>query len=94
MQSAKTQKELLLKLSLAPVNASLYDDQSLYKAAPFLPTLKQSILHAVPRPVTPNYNEVTLAIEKEAYAAEQGKKTVDQAITDLAADLKQAIQGS
>jgi multiple sugar transport system substrate-binding protein len=93
MQSAKTQRELLLKLSLAPVNASLYDDQSLYKAAPFLPTLKQSILHAAPRPVTPNYNEVTLAIEKEAYAAEQGKKTVDQAITDLAADLKQAIQG-
>jgi multiple sugar transport system substrate-binding protein len=90
MQSAQTQKELLLKLSLAPVNASLYDDQSLYKAAPFLPTLKQSILHAVPRPVTPNYNAVTLAIEKEAYAAEQGKKSVDQAITDLSNDLKQA----
>src|SRR5574341_671955 len=53
----------------------------------FLPTLKQGLLAAKPRPITPNYQEVTNAIQEEAYAAEQSQKSPDQAITDLTAKL-------
>ncbi|MEP6816450.1 MAG: ABC transporter substrate-binding protein, partial [Marmoricola sp.] len=77
---APAQQTFFLKQgSLAPVLASIYDDTSLYAKAPYLPTLKQSIASAVPRPVTPFYPAVTKAITDNAYAALQGQKSVDQA---------------
>ncbi|HEX5496044.1 MAG TPA: ABC transporter substrate-binding protein [Mycobacteriales bacterium] len=90
MESANIQRKLLTQLSNAPVVASLYDDPKLQQQVPYLATLKQSILSAKTRPVTPVYNEVTLAIEKNSYAALQGKKSVDQALKDMAADIKRA----
>lgn len=90
MESSKIQREVLLKLSNAPVVAALYDDPQLQQQVPYLATLKESILNAKTRPVTPVYNEVTLAIEKNSYAALQGKKSVDDALKDMAADIKRA----
>ena len=58
----------------------------------YLPVLKQALLAAKPRPITPNYQEVTQAIQDAAYAAEQGQKTPDQAIKDLTAKLNDIIQ--
>ena len=77
------QKFFMEKGSLAPVVASIYDDQSLVAKAPYLPTLKTSIENAVPRPVTPYYPAVTTAIEDNSYAAIKGEKSVDQAIKDM-----------
>ena len=71
-----------------------YDDPALVKGKPYLPVLKESILKAKVRPVTPNYNAVTLAIQKHSYAALQGQKTVDQAIKDMAAELDAASKRS
>ena len=76
--------------SLAPVIASLYDDQALVQKLPYLPTLKTSILNAVPRPVTPFYPAVTKAVEDNAYAAIKGDKTVDQALKDMQAAIQAA----
>lgn len=90
MESADIQRKLLTELSEAPVVASLYDDPQLQQQVPYLATLKQSILKAQTRPVTAAYPEVTLAIEKNAYAALQGKKSVDDALKDMAADIKRA----
>ena len=76
--------------SLAPVIASLYDDQALVQKLPYLPTLKTSILNAVPRPVTPFYPAVTKAVEDNAYAAIKGDKSVDQALKDMQAAITAA----
>ncbi len=76
--------------SLAPVLASLYDDEALVEKLPYLPVLKTSIETAVPRPVTPFYPAVTTAIQDNAYAALQGKKTVEQALSDMAAAIEAA----
>lgn len=92
MQSPSSQKILVSVMNQASVLTSLYTDPALVKVSPYLPELKASLLGANPRPKTPNYNAVTLAIQKNAYSALQGKVTVDQAITQMAADLKQAIQ--
>jgi len=94
MQSAETQKRITADMGLAPVLESLYDDPALVKDKPYLPVLKESILKAKVRPVTPNYNAVTLAIQKHSYAALQGQKTVDQAIKDMAAELDAASKRS
>ncbi|HEY2673329.1 MAG TPA: ABC transporter substrate-binding protein [Rugosimonospora sp.] len=90
LESADTQKTFATKASLAPVIASLYDDPTLIQTLPYLPTLKTSIINAVPRPVTPFYPAVTEAIETNAYAAIKGDKTVDQALKDMQAAIKAA----
>jgi len=77
-----------------PAWAALYDDPELVKKFPYLPVLKEGLLAAKPRPVTPYYQEVTTAIQEEAYAALQGQKAPDQAVNDLTQKLNQiAAQG-
>ncbi|HWM34768.1 MAG TPA: ABC transporter substrate-binding protein [Pseudolysinimonas sp.] len=91
MQSEEAQRVLVSVMNQASVLKDLYTDPELVKVSPYLPTLQQSELTAVPRPQSPNYNAVSLAIQKNAYAALQGNVSVDEAITKMAADLQQAI---
>ena len=83
----------LQKNSLAPVWADLYDDPALIKKFPYLPVLKKSIDTAVPRPQTPYYQQVTQAIENDAYAALQGSKSPQDAINDLKSQLSNIGSG-
>ena len=92
MQSPSSQKILVSVMNQASVLGSIYSDPTLLKVSPYLPTLKQALLSANPRPKTPNYNAVTLAIQQNGYAALQGKVSVDSAITHMASALKRAIQ--
>ncbi|TXN31185.1 ABC transporter substrate-binding protein [Lacisediminihabitans profunda] len=90
LESAETQKFFATQGSLAPVRTSLYDDADLIAKLPYLPTLKESILNAIPRPVSPFYPAVTKAIEDNAYSALKGDKSVKQALTDMQAAIKAA----
>ncbi|WP_245771111.1 ABC transporter substrate-binding protein [Actinacidiphila guanduensis] len=94
MQSESSQKILVKVMNQASVLSKLYTDPELTKASPYLPTLQKAELTAVPRPKTPAYNAVSLAIQKDVYAALQGKVSVDGAIKNLAGDLQQAIQSN
>jgi multiple sugar transport system substrate-binding protein len=83
----------LQKNSLAPVWADLYDDPALQKQFPYLPVLKKSVDTAIPRPQTPYYQQVTQAIENDAYAALQGSKSPQSAIDDLKKQLSSIGSG-
>lgn len=76
--------------SLAPPYATSYDDPSLVKRYPYLPVLKQSILHAVPRPRVVQYGDATSAVQQEAYAALTGDKSSAQALKDLQSALRKS----
>lgn len=80
--------------SLAPIHESLYTDEQLVKQFPYLPVLRTSIENAVPRPVTPFYPAVSVAIQDNAYAALKGEKSVDDAIVDMEAAITAASSGS
>jgi multiple sugar transport system substrate-binding protein len=69
--------------SLAPVLAALYTDPALVAKLPYLPVLKTSIDHAVPRPVTPFYPAVTKAVSDNAYAAIKGDVPVATALANM-----------
>ncbi|MFI6871209.1 ABC transporter substrate-binding protein [Nocardia sp. NPDC050406] len=69
--------------ALPSVRASMYDDPALIAKMPYLPALKESIASAVPRPVTPFYQAVSKAVQDNAYAALEGRKSVDEAITGM-----------
>ncbi len=91
MTSEESQKFYATQGSLAPVLESLYDDADLVAKLPYLPVLKTSILNAVPRPVTPFYPAVTQAIQQNSFAALQGSKTVEQALTDMEAAINTTV---
>ncbi|MGA7206307.1 MAG: ABC transporter substrate-binding protein [Specibacter sp.] len=83
MTSEETEKFYATQGSLAPVREALYSDADLVKQLPYLPVLLTSIKNAVPRPVTPFYPAVTLAIQQNSFSAIKGDKTVDQALKDM-----------
>jgi multiple sugar transport system substrate-binding protein len=49
---------------LPPTTQSVYDTEQVKKAYPFADLLRQSIEAAAPRPVTPAYSDISLAIQK------------------------------
>lgn len=89
-ESPEIQKWIVTNASLAPVRGDLYTDSSLTKTAAYLPTLKESLDNAVARPGTPFYQAVSTAIQNNAYAALQGNKSVDEALSDMSTAIKQA----
>ena len=89
-QTADIQKFGIENASTAPVLSSLYSDSTLTSKYPYLPTLKDSLDNAVPRPATPYYQAVSTAIQNNAYAALQGSKSVDAALSDMSTAIKQA----
>ncbi|GGK56706.1 ABC transporter substrate-binding protein [Planomonospora parontospora subsp. parontospora] len=58
----ENQRRVLTDGSFPPVWTELYDDPALIRRFPYLPVLKESILSARPRPVSANYDQVSLAI--------------------------------
>jgi multiple sugar transport system substrate-binding protein len=85
--SQESEKSNLLATSQAPTRANLYDDADLVKQFPYLTTLKESILNAVPRPQAVKYNEVTAAMQEAAYSAMSGKSSTDDALKTLQSKL-------
>ncbi len=49
---------------LPPTTESVYEDEKVTKAFPFADLLRESIDNAAPRPVTPAYSDISLAIQK------------------------------
>jgi multiple sugar transport system substrate-binding protein len=87
--SEEAERSNLLATSQAPTRTDLYDDADLLKQFPYLSTLKESILTAVPRPQAVKYNDVTAAIQEAAYGAMNGQTTTDDALKDLQSKLEQ-----
>ena len=63
MSSPATQLHFALQLGIAPTRPAVYEDTQLGKEQPFMKQLKGVFTGATPRPVTPAYAQVTLAIQ-------------------------------
>ena len=55
---------------LPPTTESVYEDPKVQKAFPFADLLSESIDAAAPRPVTPAYSDISLAIQKSFHPPE------------------------
>ena len=63
MSSPATQLLFALQLGIAPTRPAVYDDATLGQQQPFMKRLKDVFTGATPRPVTPKYAQVTLALQ-------------------------------
>jgi multiple sugar transport system substrate-binding protein len=64
MRDNANQKYSAIKGAYAPSLGSLYDDKAVKKAQPFAPILRQAVKDAALRPLSPAYNDISLAIQK------------------------------
>jgi len=55
---------------LPPTTESVYEDEKVTKAFPFADLLRESIDNAAPRPVTPAYSDISLAVQKTYHPPE------------------------
>src|SRR3954447_17830379 len=63
MSSPATQLHFALQLGIAPTRPAVFEEAQLGKEQPFMKELKSVFTGATPRPVTPKYAQVTLAIQ-------------------------------
>jgi multiple sugar transport system substrate-binding protein len=79
------------KGGLPPTTESVYEDPKLEKAFPFADLLRESINEGAPRPVTPAYSDISLAIQRTYHPeAEIDVNTVESKLKDR---LEKAAKG-
>ncbi|MFD7401223.1 ABC transporter substrate-binding protein [Streptomyces sp. NPDC059866] len=83
----RVQRQVLTRGALPPVRADLYEDPELIREFPYLPTLRESVLTAAPRPKSPHYDQVSLAVQAVVHDAMTGRQTPEAAVRRLAREL-------
>ncbi|MFF0164337.1 ABC transporter substrate-binding protein [Streptomyces prasinus] len=87
LTSEPVQRQVLTRGALPPVRAALYDDPHLVRRFPYLPTLRESVLAAAPRPKSPRYDQVSLVVQAVVRDAMTGRQTPESAVRRLAREL-------
>ncbi|MEO3871809.1 ABC transporter substrate-binding protein [Nonomuraea sp. B12E4] len=88
--SLENERRVLTEGSFPPVWTELYDDPALIKRFPYLPVLKESILAAKARPVSANYNQLSLVIASSVAKALANPTT--ESADDVAASMKSELE--
>ncbi len=87
LTSERVQRQVLTRGALPPVRADLYEDPGLVRAFPYLPTLRESVRTAEPRPKSPRYDQVSLVVQAVVHDAMTGHETPESAVRRLAREL-------
>ncbi|WP_327087074.1 ABC transporter substrate-binding protein [Nonomuraea sp. NBC_01738] len=92
--SLDNQRRVLTEGSFPPVWTELYDDPALIKQFPYLPVLKESILAAKPRPVSANYNQLSLVIASSVakVLSPPFAESTDVVATSMKAELAESLK--
>ncbi len=92
LTSRASEREVLTKGSLPPVWTSLYSDRTLIAEFPYLTALKKAILTARPRPQTPDYSQLSLAISSTIHQALVLNSPAGPTIARLARQLRSFVR--
>ena len=77
---------------LPPTTESVYEEPKVQKAFPFADELRESIDAAAPRPVTPAYSDISLAIQKTYHPP--GSVDLDSVVEQLRDRIEKAVDGA
>jgi multiple sugar transport system substrate-binding protein len=76
-----------------PVLSAVYEDPAVRAKLPYIQTLRDAMAEARSRPVTPYYGQVTRLIQDAAYGVLHDGREPAEAMRQLAASLRDALQG-
>lgn len=90
LSSYNSQKHFAKMLSLAPTRPAVFDDAEIKAINPFLVELKDVFTGSTPRPITPLYPDVSLALQStfSRICSTEGID-IDAELDKLAAEIKQ-----
>jgi multiple sugar transport system substrate-binding protein len=92
MIQPRNQIQIATEGGLPPVDETLYDSPKIDDVYPgFAPLIKDAIEHAAPRPVTPAYQDVSLAIQRTIHPLDSIADT-EEAIAGKVDELRDSVQ--
>lgn len=94
LTSADVQKTLFLSNGYPPTLSELYEDETLISAQPLLPLLHEALDHAVLRPETPLYAQLSDLLQRRLSNLFTTNETVDEAMTGLQQQSKLLMQAA
>jgi ABC-type glycerol-3-phosphate transport system substrate-binding protein len=91
---AQVQKSLTLTQSRFATLQSVYDDPEVVAKVPFTRRIKSIFLNALPRPISPRYLDMSLAIQLRIYQALTKQSSAADALRVLQSDLQTIVSKS
>jgi multiple sugar transport system substrate-binding protein len=91
MASEESQRTITGLGGLAPTTEALYDDPDVQEALPFADLMRETIDDGAPRPVSPAYSDISLAIQKTFHPPESVNP--DEIVDELEDRLDKAAEG-
>ena len=88
MTATEQQRTFALDASFLPTLSALYDDQEILDAVPVIALAGEALERTVPRPVSPYYSDMSLAMAEEFNASLTGNKSAQDAISTLQQELQ------
>jgi multiple sugar transport system substrate-binding protein len=94
MSSPESQKTLALESTRLPTLRNLYEDKEVLEKVPVAALGKESLENTRPRPVSPYYSDMSLAMSEKFNAALKGDLPVERALQELQAELQNIVDQS
>ncbi|MBD3168777.1 MAG: extracellular solute-binding protein [candidate division Zixibacteria bacterium] len=91
MSRYETQKKMALNVGLKPSRKDVYSDEDLVKQQPFMAELLNTLLQAVPRPVSPYYPQISLVLQAKFSEVLSGSSSAEQALNEAQTRLTEII---
>lgn len=76
-----------------PALESVFKDPAVVAKVPWMPTMREALNNAYPRPTTPYYNDVTVPIARVAHEVAVGHISADDAVKQLDRSVQLAVRG-
>ncbi len=92
MLQPEAQKKLAINASLTGSLQSIYTDSDVLAKQPLFSKLGPILKNALPRPVSPQYSDVSDAIQRNIYQALKKQASVSAALSSLEKDLQAVIK--
>ena len=90
--AAEQQRTLAVEGSYLPVLQELYEDQEVLDAVPVIALGREAIQNTVPRPVSPYYSDMSLAMAEQFNASLNGEVAPEEAVATLQEELTDIIE--
>ena len=91
MPAPEQQRTFALESARLPTLRSLYEDEEVLNKLPVAELGREALENARPRPVSPYYSDMSLAMAEQVNAALKGEISVEQALENLQGELQNIV---
>ena len=92
MSAPEQQRTFALESARLPTLRTLYEDEEVLSKLPVARLGRESLENARPRPVSPYYSDMSLAMQDQFHASLRGDTTPEEAARILKSELENIIQ--